>query len=146
MRSDEDNFTNRGYQRVHNDAFEFAKEELACIGIEFGVDQKFITVDELPGDVLSMVEGGKLFVVEALFAKPAREIATELLTRYVDLHVSTYDLEGAVRLLAPFVLKQAEGLAEAERLVAEDAAWRVADLDKDPASEVVEAAGVEEAF
>ena len=122
MRSDEDNFSNRGYQRVVNDAFEFAKEQLEDLGIEFDRSQKFITVDELPDGVTSMIENGHLYILDTLFSKPAREIAIELLSRWVDLKVPSYDLEGAVKLLAPFVLKNADGLASAELLVEEDEA------------------------
>jgi len=122
------------YQRVVNDAFEYAKDQLSAIGIDFADEQVFITVDELPGEALSMVENGRVYLLAALFEKPARDIATELLTRYVDLKVSTYDLEGAVRLLAPFVLKALPRLAEDEALVAEDTMAGMGDVEVEPES------------
>jgi hypothetical protein len=111
------------YTRLVTDAFTYALEQLESLGIKFTEAQQFVKVDELPGEgMLSMVENGRVYVLEELEQKPAREIATELLLRWVDLNVHGYDREDVTRLLAPYLIKACPAFAKDEQLVKEDVA------------------------
>jgi hypothetical protein len=110
------------YKRYINDAFAYAQEQLAAVGIKFTDEQKFITVDELPGaDTFSMVENGRIYVLTELTKQPARKIAMELLARWVDLNVECCGMEDAIRLLSPIIINACPALKMDEALIKEDA-------------------------
>ena len=110
------------YRRQASDAFAYAIEQLDQIGIKFADDQAFITIEELPTpEALTMVEEGRVYVLRDLLGKPAREIAAELLLRWVDIHVDGYGMDDAVRLLAPVIINACPRFKRDEELLKEDA-------------------------
>lgn len=110
-----------GYRRVQNDRFSYAVELLESLGVEFDEKVEFVTVDELPGEALSMVENGRVYVLNNLtHSVGAREIALELLKRWVDLKGLFMPEEIAVTLGALLIDQHAD-VKRHLRLVAEDA-------------------------
>ena len=125
--SAEETSTYGSYRRVVEDAFAYALEQLGTLGISFSESQQFVKVDELPEGVMAMVENGRVYYVDALEHLTAREIATELLTRWVDLNVKGYDREDVTRLLAPYLIKACPAFVADECLVKEDEVVAVLD-------------------
>lgn len=109
-----------GYHRVVSDAFSYAIDVLDELGVAFDEATQFITVEELPGEALSMVEGGRVYVLHELMRRPAREVALELLKRWIDLSPAI-SAEQVVDLLGPLLIGQHSAMKRAEQLVEEDA-------------------------
>lgn len=109
-----------GYVRYRTDAFSYAVERLAEIGVEFPEDQEFITVPELPGEAMTTYEAGRIYVLDALTRSDARAIAEQLLYRWVDKTVEGYDQEAVTRLLAPLLLDRISAFKRAKAMLAED--------------------------
>lgn len=109
------------YRRVQSDAFAYAVEVLADLGINFDESVEFVTVPELPHGCMSMVEGGRIYVLsELLHHSTARVIALELLKRHVDLSgMSTAD--EVVEALGGLLINQHHSLKRDEKLIEEDA-------------------------
>jgi hypothetical protein len=106
--------------RATHDAFSYATDVLDELGVKFGEETQFITIDELPGEALSMVEGGRVYIHHDLLRLPSRDIALELLKRWIDLSpVVTADQ--AVELLGPLLINQHPQLKRVEKIVEEDA-------------------------
>lgn len=122
-------------RQVRSDNFQDAIGCLLDLGIEFTDEQSFVTVSELPGEARSMLENGTIFLRASLMVAAPREIATELVRRWVDLKPGIYGIDTAIALLTPMLLDAAPDLkrqrieaeerqarrdaAEAERIAAE---------------------------
>lgn len=111
-----------GYRRIVSDAFGYAIDVLDELGVKFDDEQAFIHVEELPNGVLSYVESGRIYFLNRMLDMTAREIALELLKRYVDLQPDTYTAEQVVALLGPLLIDQHSGMKRAARLIEEDEA------------------------
>jgi hypothetical protein len=126
----EETSSHGSYRRVTEDAFTYAIEQLHSIGMKFLPEQKFITIDELPGEASTLYENGRIYLLASLVKKPAREIMTELLRRWVDINIEGYSQDDVVRLLAPFIIAKAPSLKADEQLTKEDET--IEDLADDP--------------
>jgi hypothetical protein len=109
------------YRRVRADGFSYAIETLVGVGIVFEDEQQFVTVDELPGNALSIVEKGRVYLLRDLIDGPARPVAEQLIARWIDLKGSIYSPEDAINILAPLLL-QTTNLKVDEKLAEEDVA------------------------
>lgn len=109
------------YYRSHNDRFSYAIDALDELGVKFEEDQQFVTVDELPGNAMSMLEGGRVYVHEELLKRSAHDIALELFKRWIDLK-GLYTVDAAASLLGPILLARHAGMARVLRLSKEDEA------------------------
>lgn len=118
-----------GYHRAINDAFSYAIEALNELGVSFAEEQAFITTDELPEGVLSMVENGRVYVHKELLRRNAREIAEEMLKRWADL-AGLYSSESVIGTLGPILLNRHEGMANILKAIEEDDA---AEIEPEPA-------------
>lgn len=120
------------YRRQVNDAFGYALAQLDEVGIKFADDQQFVRVEELPAEgQMSMVENGRVYLHADLMAKGARDIAAELIVRWVDLNITGYGMDDAVRLLAPILINCCPDFQRDEQLLREDEAI----ADEEPAAE-----------
>ncbi len=119
-----------GYRRAVSDAFSYAVEVLGELGVKFDENQKFVTVEELPGEALSMVERRIVFIHRDLLSKPAPTVALELLKRWTDVS-GFYSAESVVAELGPLLLKQHTEMARAMKLIAEDAKEGLLELSED---------------
>ncbi len=121
-RAGEEAYSGGTYRRVIDDAFSYAIEQLDEIGIKFPEDSPFVVVEEgMPGDAKSMIEKGRIYVLRDLLDMGAREIAGELIKRWVDLNVEGYDQEAVTRLLTPILINGClPKLLKDETLVRED--------------------------
>jgi hypothetical protein len=108
------------YHRAINDAFSYAIEALDELGVKFSEKQPFITTDELPEGVMSMVESGRVYVHNDLLRRNAREIAGELLKRWVDL-AGLYTPEAVVDTLGPLLIGRHDGMRRILKAIEEDA-------------------------
>lgn len=126
-----------GYRRAVNDRFSYSIEVLESLGIEFDEKQEFLTVEELSGDSLSLVERGIVFVHRKLLAEPVPVIALELLKRWADVQ-RLYSAEAAVDAIGPLLLKQHKQMADAMALIEEDAK-AAAEAEPEPETEITEA-------
>jgi len=106
--------------------FQDAISDLCAIGFEFPDEQQFIEVPELPGDARSIVENGTVFLLRALRYASRREIAGELIRRFVDLQPGIYSVDAAVAFLLPRLLDAVPELKR-QRLVEEERAAREAE-------------------
>lgn len=107
------------YRRVQHDAFAYAIEVLAGLGMEFDDNQQFLPVAELPGEAKSMVERGIVFMHRDLLQQKSPEIALELQKRWVEVK-GFYSAEQVVEALGPLLLKTHKGMADALALIEED--------------------------
>lgn len=120
-----------GYKRIVSDAFSYAVEVLEELGVKFDDEQAFITIEELPGETLSMVESGRVYFVNRLLTLSVFDIALELLKRYVDLQPETYTAEQVVALLGPLLIDQHERMKRDKKLLEEDAQGDTLELTED---------------
>jgi hypothetical protein len=119
--SAEEKSTYGSYRRVKDDALTYALEQLTSIGITFDESVKFVFIDEMPGpDTLSMVEDGRIYLLQDMVDQGARVIAEQLIARWVDLKNDSYDAEGVVKLMIPILLGKLPDLKQDEALVSED--------------------------
>lgn len=74
-----------GYYRDKTPAaLSMALEYLASFGVELGEESLYIA-DELPGDVMTMASGGRIYLAEATKRMRPHLLARELLTRHFEL-------------------------------------------------------------
>jgi len=85
---------------------------LVRLGINVDVD--IVVLDELPGDLLSLAEHGRIYLRASLVNKASpRKLASEILCRFLDLRYWT--MEEAAELLVPLLLKDLD--AESPKLI-----------------------------
>ena len=109
------------YYRSQNDRFSYAIDALDELGVKFEEEQQFVTVDELPGETLSLIENGRVYLHENLLAASAYDIALDLFKRWIDLK-GLYTVEAVAALLGPILLARHAGMARVLRLSKEDEA------------------------
>ena len=79
---------------------------LERMGIQ--VTSDIVVLDELPGDLLSLAEHGRIYIRASLANKGnPRKLALEIVYRFLDLHYWT--MEDAAGLLVPILLKDFKG-------------------------------------
>lgn len=109
------------YRRALDDKLQYAIDILAKIGLRFPVGQDFVLVPELPGDgMLTMLESGRVYYIEALLTQSARKVTEELLTRWAEMSVEGYDQLAMAVLLVPVIVRSSMKLKDDEELAAED--------------------------
>lgn len=91
-------------RQVDNTYFQEAIAYLYELGMEFADEQSFVEVNELPGEARSVLENGTVFMLKVLMNAAPREIAAELIKRWVDLQPGIYGADSAVALLTPKLL------------------------------------------
>ena len=109
------------YHRAVSDAFSYAIDALDELGVEFDEEQEFIKTSELPEGVLSMVEGGRVYIHHDLLRRNAREIAEQLLKRWADL-AALHSQEAVIDALGPLLLNQHDGMRRILKAIEEDRA------------------------
>lgn len=108
------------YHRAINDAFAFAIQALEELDVKFPGDQEFITTNELPEGVLSMVEDGRVYVHNDLLRQDARAIAEVMLKRWADIN-GLHSADSLLNLLGPKLLDQHKGMVAVLAAIEEDA-------------------------
>ena len=109
---------------IVHDNLSYVVDALISLGIideNSKTEVPIVPVDELPGETRSMVENGRIYILQSLLDTNVIDMAKELMARFIELRCPYGDMESVIRLVGPLLIRQHEGLARAQRHIDEEA-------------------------